>query len=109
VSDWNFEDAQSGLDRRAMVRRLAVGAFAVPAIVAFKLDSLARAGGPSRGHHPGSSEGNGTTYPGSSDGNGTTYPGSSDGNGTTYPGSSHGNGTCAEPTDSKSRGRRRRG
>jgi len=50
VSDRDNDAAQVRLDRRALVTKLAVGAFAVPAIVAFKLDSLARAGGFS--HHP---------------------------------------------------------
>jgi hypothetical protein len=43
-------DAQGGMNRRALVTKLAVGAFAVPAIVAFKLDSLARAGTFSKHH-----------------------------------------------------------
>ena len=39
-----IEGEQQGLDRRALVKRMAIGAFAVPAIVSFQLDSLARAG-----------------------------------------------------------------
>jgi hypothetical protein len=50
VSDREIEAAHEGMNRRALVTKLAVGAFAVPAIVAFKLDSLARAGGFSK--HP---------------------------------------------------------
>lgn len=38
------EGAQPGLNRRALVQRMAVGAFAMPAIISFQLDSLARAG-----------------------------------------------------------------
>ena len=44
VSDPHSEAEQSGLDRRSLVKKMAVGAFAVPAIVSFQLDSLARAG-----------------------------------------------------------------
>ena len=50
MSDRDNDAAHAGMDRRALVTKLAVGAFAVPAIVAFKLDSLARAGGFSKGH-----------------------------------------------------------
>jgi hypothetical protein len=50
VSDRDIDAAHAGMNRRALVTKLAVGAFAVPAIVAFKLDSLARAGGFSK--HP---------------------------------------------------------
>jgi len=44
VSDPQNEGEQSGLDRRSLVKKMAIGAFAVPAIVSFQLDSLARAG-----------------------------------------------------------------
>jgi hypothetical protein len=44
VSDPHIEEGQSGLNRRLLIKRMAVGAFAVPAIVSFQLDSLARAG-----------------------------------------------------------------
>ncbi len=44
MSDVPVEGEQQGLDRRALVKRMAIGAFAVPAIVSFQLDSLARAG-----------------------------------------------------------------
>jgi hypothetical protein len=55
VSDLDLEGGQPGLDRRALVKKLAVGAFAVPAIVSFQLDSLARAQtfkGESHRNHP---------------------------------------------------------
>jgi hypothetical protein len=51
VSDRDIDAAHAGMNRRALVTKLAVGAFAVPAIVAFKLDSLARAGGFSKHEH----------------------------------------------------------
>lgn len=101
MSDPNLE-AQSGFDRRALVTKLAVGAFAVPAIVAFKLDSLARAG-----THGGHSYGNQTygnqTWPNQTEGNQThgrdcdddksrhddkprhDYPNQSNGNMTVFP------------------------
>jgi hypothetical protein len=61
VSDPDVDAAQAGMDRRALVTKLAVGAFAVPAIVAFKLDSLARAGGFSNHpRHPDCTQPNGT-------------------------------------------------
>jgi hypothetical protein len=44
VSDPQIEGDQSGLDRRSLIKKMAVGAFAVPVIVSFQLDSLARAG-----------------------------------------------------------------
>jgi hypothetical protein len=44
VSDPHIEEGQTEFDRRSLVKKMAVGAFAVPAIVSFQLDSLARAG-----------------------------------------------------------------
>lgn len=44
MSNGNIDDVPSGMDRRALVKKMAVGAFAVPAIASFKLDSLAHAG-----------------------------------------------------------------
>jgi hypothetical protein len=88
MSEQQPSDATSGFDRRTFVKRAAVGAFAIPAVVSFKLDSLARGGG----YHswPNQSEGN-QTYPGHSHGN-QTYPGHSHGN-QTFPGHSYGNQT----------------
>jgi hypothetical protein len=54
MSELQPNDAPGGFDRRTFVKRTAVGAFAIPAVVSFKLDSLARAGGyqswPNQGH-----------------------------------------------------------
>jgi hypothetical protein len=44
VSDSDIERANGGIDRRSFVKKLAVGAFAVPVVVSFQLDDLARAG-----------------------------------------------------------------
>jgi hypothetical protein len=44
VSDPHNEVEPSGFNRRSLIKKMAVGAFAVPAIVSFELDSLARAG-----------------------------------------------------------------
>ena len=44
MSDPHIEVEPSGFNRRALIKKMAVGAFAVPAIVSFELDSLARAG-----------------------------------------------------------------
>jgi hypothetical protein len=64
VSDREEHDKPSGLSRAEFVKRLAFGAFAVPAISSFKLDSLAR--------YPGQSQGN-QTYGNQTYGN-QTYP-----------------------------------
>jgi hypothetical protein len=71
VTDRDIDTLQASMNRRALVTKLAVGAFAVPAIVAFKLDALARAGTfskhpPKQGpdcHMPNGSMANGTTSP----------------------------------------------
>jgi hypothetical protein len=45
---------QAGYDRRALVKKLAVGAFSAPVIASFSLDSIARAGtskGKKHDHH----------------------------------------------------------
>ena len=59
------EGGSDGLDRRAFIKRMAVGAFAIPVIASFQLDSLARAGAPKGGGHtwPNQSHGN-QTLPG---------------------------------------------
>jgi hypothetical protein len=51
VSDANVEGERQGFNRLTLVKKMAVGAFAVPAIVSFQLDSLARAGTFSKGTH----------------------------------------------------------
>jgi hypothetical protein len=45
MSDVHPDDEARAFDRRSFVKKAAVGAFAIPAIVSFKLDSLARASG----------------------------------------------------------------
>jgi hypothetical protein len=74
VSDREIDAVGEGMNRRALVTKLAVGAFAVPAIVAFKLDSLARAGGFSQ--HPRPSD-PGCHLPNGTQPNGTLPDGSS--------------------------------
>jgi hypothetical protein len=55
VSNQGVEGESSGFNRLTLVKKMAVGAFAVPAIVSFQLDSLARAGTfHARGHQQGS-------------------------------------------------------
>jgi hypothetical protein len=44
VTDPRSEVEVAGFNRRSLIKKMAVGAFAVPAIVSFELDSLARAG-----------------------------------------------------------------
>lgn len=62
MSDQLAEEHSPTMDRRRLVKKLAVGAFAIPVVVSFKLDSLARAGDFSYGNgtFPDHSYGNGT-------------------------------------------------
>ena len=56
MSDPHIEGEQSRLNRRSLIKKMAVGAFAVPTIVSFQMDSLARAGSTSKKHQdPGQS------------------------------------------------------
>ena len=50
MSDPHIEEEQSRLNRRSLIKKMAVGAFAVPTIVSFQMDSLARAGSFSKKH-----------------------------------------------------------
>ncbi len=74
MSNGDFDGVPTGIDRRTLVKKMAVGAFVVPAIASFKLDSLAHAG----------------TLPGSSYPN-QTYPNQ------TYPNQTYPNQTCDPP------------
>jgi hypothetical protein len=44
MANENVDGAPEGLDRRALVKKLAIGAFTAPVIASFGLDSIARAG-----------------------------------------------------------------
>jgi len=50
MTDERTGGSEGAFDRRSFMRKAAVGAFVVPAIASFKLDSLARAGDFRGGH-----------------------------------------------------------
>jgi hypothetical protein len=60
MSEQRLDGESSDLDRGSFLRKFVVGAFAVPAIASFKLDSLARAGTFRDHSHPDHTYGNQT-------------------------------------------------
>jgi hypothetical protein len=74
MPDRHSEDASASFDRSELIKKLAVGAFGIPVIASFTLDSLARAGTRKRGGHsyPNQTQPN-QTYPNQTQPN-QTYP-----------------------------------
>lgn len=92
MTDRHSADSSATFNRAQLIKKLAVGAFAIPVIATFKLDSLARAG-TRRGRH-------GHSYPNQTQPN-QTYPNQTQPNQTypnqTFPNQTFPNQTRCEP------------
>ena len=87
MSDRHSADSSATFNRAQLIKKLAVGAFAIPVIATFKLDSLARAGTRRGGH--------GHSYPNQTQPN-QSYPNQTHPN-QTYPNQTYPNQTRCDP------------
>jgi hypothetical protein len=96
MTDRHSADSSATFNRAQLIKKLAVGAFAIPVIATFKLDSLARAGTRKRGGHsyPNQTQPN-QTYPNQTQPN-QSYPNQTQPN-QTYPNQTYPNQTRCDP------------